>query len=120
MSLIWRSGAILTAIGVATGAFGAHSLKQLKPPVAAPGLASWSTASSYMIYNGLALLAISQHPRFGRRGGSWAPALIGTGAALFSGSIFALVLLNRNGPIQGAWKVLGPTTPVGGSLMIVG
>ena len=45
--------------------------------------------------NGVALLAISQHPRFGAgaRGiGRYAGLLIGSGAAVFSGSIFLLLL----------------------------
>lgn len=55
--------------------------------------------SHYLLANGVALLAISQHPRFGNakttRGfAKYAGALIGTGAVLFSGSIF-LLLLNR-------------------------
>lgn len=45
--------------------------------------------------NGVALLAISQHPRFGAgaRGlGRYAGLLIGSGAAVFSSSIFLLLL----------------------------
>lgn len=59
------------------------------------------TLSSYLMVNGVALLAISQHPRFGLglSGGKGAPRyagmLIGAGAITFSGSIF-LLLLDRS------------------------
>lgn len=55
--------------------------------------------SHYLIANGVALLAISQHPKFGNLSNGttrglprYAGALIGTGAVLFSGSIFLLLL----------------------------
>lgn len=54
--------------------------------------------SHYLIANGVALLAISQHPKFGNASNAtrglprYAGALIGTGAVLFSGSIFMLLL----------------------------
>jgi uncharacterized membrane protein YgdD (TMEM256/DUF423 family) len=56
------------------------------------------TFSHYLIANGVALLAISQHPKFGNVTTAtkglprYAGALIGTGAVLFSGSIFLLLL----------------------------
>lgn len=52
----------------------------------------------YLIMNGVALLAISQHPKFGSNAlttkglGRYAGALIGGGALVFSGSIFLLLL----------------------------
>lgn len=47
-------------------------------------------ASHYLITNGVALLALSQHPKFGRH--RLAGPLILVGATMFSGSIFALLL----------------------------
>ena len=58
--------------------------------------------SQYLIMNGVALLAISQHPRFGsttRGFGKYAGALIGGGALVFSGSIF-LLLLDRQKSVK--------------------
>lgn len=46
-------------------------------------------ASHYAIINGVALLAISQHPVYSKR---WSGPLIIAGTTLFSGSIFALLL----------------------------
>jgi uncharacterized membrane protein YgdD (TMEM256/DUF423 family) len=51
-----------------------------------------------MIYNGLALLAISFHPGLnsGLKRYKAAPIMIASGAALFSGTIFGLVLSIHN------------------------
>lgn len=40
-------------------------------------------------------------------------ALITSGVGLFAGSIYALVLRPN-------WRILGPVTPIGGSLLIAG
>ena len=67
------------------------------------------------MFHGLALLAISGHPRLsGKRFGAGAIAL---GSALFSGSIYALVLLRSKGKAGG--KILGPITPLGGMIPLV-
>ncbi|KAH9944113.1 uncharacterized protein BXZ73DRAFT_87072 [Epithele typhae] len=100
-SLLWRTGAIL-------GAFGTHGLQKR------PGM----TAQSCMhgrrppIYNGLALLAVSMHPRFAIH--RFAGPAIALGSAVFSGSIVALVLGGDR------FKWMGPVTPMGGSVMIAG
>ncbi|KAG8966081.1 hypothetical protein FRC03_012565 [Tulasnella sp. 419] len=105
-TVLWRAGAILTATGVITGAFGAHALKRR---LTVDQLSTWSTASQYAIMNGVALLAISQHPRFSVH--KFAGPAIAFGATLFSGTIFALVL-NRD--------TSRSITPLGSSLMIAG
>lgn len=63
----------------------------------------------------VALLAISQHPVHSKR---LAVPLIIAGTTLFSGSIFALLLFK--GKMGSLTKVVGPSTPVGGLLMISG
>ena len=63
----------------------------------------------------VALLAISQHPVHSKR---LAVPLIIAGTTLFSGSIFALLLFK--GKMGSLTKVVGPSTPVGGLLMIGG
>ena len=63
------------------------------------------------MFHSLALLAVSAHPRLSqKRFGAGALAL---GSALFSGSLYAMVLLKSRGK-QGA-AVLGPITPFGGN-----
>jgi uncharacterized membrane protein YgdD (TMEM256/DUF423 family) len=71
------------------GAFGSHGLKgraNMTPDL----IKSWETASHYALFNGVALLAVSMHPRFGRH--AWAGPLIAAGTVVFSGSIMGLVL----------------------------
>lgn len=71
---------------------------------------SWSTASHYMLVHGAALVAINAHPAF--RAKKIASYLISLGILLFSGSIYGLVLTKA--------KILGPVTPVGGTLILAG
>lgn len=66
------------ALGITTSAFGAHYLKGKYPQLTPQSVQNWQTAGSYLIYNGIALLAISQHPRFGRH--KYAGPLIITGS----------------------------------------
>jgi uncharacterized membrane protein YgdD (TMEM256/DUF423 family) len=66
--------------------------------------------------NGLAMLAISGHPRLGSK--RFAAGAIAVGSALFSGSIYTLVLLKSRGKAGG--KVFGPVTPLGGLIMLAG
>ncbi|WRT67927.1 uncharacterized protein IL334_004901 [Kwoniella shivajii] len=115
-SFVFRSGALITATGISFGAFGSHGLRALKPPMPETKINSWNIASNYLIYNGLALLAISFHP--GLLGASrkyrLGAGLIMAGAAVFSGSIFGLVAARDK------FRWLGPITPLGGVSMIAG
>lgn len=101
------------------GAFGAHGLQKRIPPVSEKSLQNWSTASQYLIYSGISLLAISFHPglKSGIKRYRYSPWMILSGSIIFSGTIFGLVLLK---PGHSARKVLGPLTPLGGVLMIGG
>ena len=99
---------------MATGAFGSHGLRARNVPDRS--ITSWMTGSQYLIYNGLALMAISLHPRLTStqrmRVGS---GMIIGGALTFSGTIFGLVLAREK-----VGKVFGPLTPVGGAVMMAG
>ncbi|BGP15417.1 hypothetical protein JCM10213_005082 [Rhodosporidiobolus nylandii] len=110
-ALAWKAGAALTATGITAGAFGAHALA----PRLGEKAATWTLASHYAIMNGIGLLAISQHPVYSKR--LAVPLVIG-GTVLFSGSIFALLLWRDR--MGGLTKIVGPTTPLGGLLMIGG
>ncbi|KAJ6604754.1 hypothetical protein DFH09DRAFT_1019051 [Mycena vulgaris] len=110
-NILWRAGSCYAAVGILAGAFGAHGLKA-RPGISADSLASFQTASHYTVFNGLALLLLSFHPRFSVH--RFAGPAIAAGTLLFSGSIYALVL-NRD-----RFKFLGPVTPMGGLLMIAG
>ena len=95
-------------LGIAAGAFGAHSLSSILTP---ESLASWQTASHYLLAMGCALLGASA------RGQTVGLRWVALGTVLISFSIYGLVLAK-------AWGVsvsfLGPITPVGGALMIGG
>lgn len=64
------------------------------------------------MYNGLALMFLSTHPRFSVH--RFAGPAIAVGSFVFSSSIYALVL-NRD-----RFRFLGPVTPMGGAVMIAG
>ncbi|WOO77572.1 UPF0382 membrane protein [Vanrija pseudolonga] len=114
---LFRAGAALTATGMSFGAFGAHALRARFPELPEKSHTSWMTGSSYLIFNGLALLAISAHPSvaLGARRYKTAAGLIIGGALTFSGTIFGLVLWRDQ-----VAKVFGPLTPLGGLAMISG
>ncbi|GAA5864502.1 hypothetical protein JCM5296_003219 [Sporobolomyces johnsonii] len=110
-ALAWKAGAILTSTGIMSGAFGAHALA----PRLGEKASTWTMASHYAIMNGVALLAISQHPVYSKR---LAVPLIIAGTTLFTGSIFALLLYREK--MGALTKIVGPSTPLGGLLMIGG
>lgn len=101
-------GALLGAVGVLAGAFGAHGLKQRLSP---ESLAAFETAVRYQLLHALALLAVGA---LSRGGGEWRipTQLLFWGTVLFSGSIYCL---STGGP-----RWMGPVTPIGGSLLIAG
>lgn len=99
-------GAVLAALGIALGAFGAHGLKAILSPEA---LGWWQTAVQYQMWNAVGLVALgaSGLPRL-RAGAS----LIGLGTMIFSGTLYLMALSGIR------W--LGAVTPIGGALMIAG
>ncbi len=103
------AGALLGAVGVIAGAFGAHGLKSR---LDADALQSFETAVRYQLVHALGLLLVGALNRTGLAGLSPATWLFVIGTLLFSGSIYALVL---GGP-----RWLGPVTPLGGALLIAG
>ena len=107
---IAAAGALLAAAGVALGAFGAHGLRAT---LSAEALGWWNTAVQYQMWSALGLLALGLvlAGASARRLGL-AAALIGVGALIFSGSLYALALTGAR------W--LGMVTPVGGLAMIAG
>lgn len=92
------------------GAFGAHALKDRLSP---DQLLSWETGVRYQMYHALALLLMAL---LMDKGFSLKPTVIcfGLGTLLFSGSIYLLSLG------IGPRGVLGPITPIGGLVLILG
>lgn len=110
--MIWvRAGAILGALAVAAGAFGAHALRDR---LDARALGWFETAAHYQIVHALALVAVGLLAGSGRAGVATNAAgwsfLVGT--LIFAGTLDGLAL---GGP-----RWLGAITPIGGTLLIVG
>lgn len=108
------AAAVLGALAVASGAFGAHALKAR---LNAAGMADvWETAVFYHLIHALAALAAGAATTALPANLAGAAARAGwcwlAGVLLFSGSLYALAL---GGP-----GFLGPITPVGGLLLIIG
>jgi uncharacterized membrane protein YgdD (TMEM256/DUF423 family) len=100
---------VLGAVGIVLGAFGAHALKAR---LAAESLASWQTAVQFHLIHAVALLALALFETQSGRSIQLPAWLFSLGIALFSGSIYLLVLTQQR------W--LGPLTPLGGLCFIAG
>jgi uncharacterized membrane protein YgdD (TMEM256/DUF423 family) len=102
-------------LAVAFGAFGAHGLKSRLAALAdgAERLDWWRTAASYHLAHALALGIVAV---LVARSASTALTVAGfaflAGIALFSGSLYAMVLTGVRG--------LGAVTPIGGLAFLVG
>ena len=104
----------LIVVAIILGAFGAHGLKE---HITSEKLASFETGVKYQIYHGLALLAIGLNAdKLSFSLTSFAGFII-TGTLLFSVSIYFLAIQEMVGM---SLKFLGPITPIGGSLLIIG
>jgi len=110
----WVSlGAGLAGFSVMLGAFGAHSLKAL---LTGKKLATFHTATDYLGYHALGLIAIGLliyilSDEIGaklKRSARW----ICAGILLFSGSLYVLTF---DGP-----RFFGPITPLGGLCFMIG
>jgi uncharacterized membrane protein YgdD (TMEM256/DUF423 family) len=104
------AGALLAAVAVAAGAFGAHALAARLSP---ERLATWETAARYHMYHALALIIL------GAVAARWPAPLLSVagwlfiaGIVVFGGTVYALAL--------GAPRWLGAITPLGGVAFIAG
>ena len=111
-----QAASFLGASGVALGALGAHALN---PQLTQRGmLENWRTAVLYQLFHATTLLGVSalynqadasSEARLLRAG-----QLLAVGTTLFSGSIYMLCFS------LGPKKIVGPTTPIGGLIMLSG
>lgn len=103
-------GALVGALSVMLGAFGAHALRDRLDPAM---LATFETAVRYQFFHAIALLFVGRSVHDAPRpGASLAGVLFTAGIVLFSGSLYAYV-----GTGVRAW---GAVTPFGGVAFIVG
>ena len=109
--IIWA--AIMGAAAISLGALGAHALKGALNP---DSLESFKTGVRYQAWHAIALLALG----FSNKSFKFKNLVFifwTTGSLLFSVSIYFLSTSTVTGL---HWSFLGPVTPIGGLLMIVG
>lgn len=108
--IFFALGALLGAIGVAAGAFGAHALAG---KLAADRLELFELAARYQMIHALALIAAAwaaqRWPSGMTNAAGW---LLLVGVVIFCGTIYALAF--------GAPRILGAVTPIGGMSLIIG
>lgn len=107
-------GALYGLLAVVFGAFGAHALKKKLTPEL---LHSFETGVKYQMYHAIVLLVLGFNLGFD---GPLDSAIVNCfifGTLLFSFSIYALCLGAAKGE-KPRW--LGPVTPIGGLLLVVG
>lgn len=109
------TASIFGMLAVASGAFGAHSLRnQISPS----DLQIWKTAVDYQFYHTLALVFLSTFSRFKRGLINLSFWFFTLGIIFFSGSLYLLAIKSL---IAGtAVSILGPVTPIGGLFFILG
>jgi uncharacterized membrane protein YgdD (TMEM256/DUF423 family) len=103
-------GALCAFTGVAFGAFGAHGLKAIISPEM---LVVYQTGVTYQMWHALGLITIAllQQSSPAAKLLIWASNLMFIGILLFSGSLYALAILDI--------KVLGIITPFGGVCFLI-
>ncbi len=112
--IVLLSGAVLGGLSVVFGAFGAHLLKKKLLPEA---IESFNTGVKYQIYHALLLLILGIWLSFNSQLENLMAWSLIVGTLLFSFSIYFLSL-SRLWDVSLKW--LGPVTPLGGLLLIIG
>ncbi|MEO6490205.1 MAG: DUF423 domain-containing protein [Ferruginibacter sp.] len=111
-----KAAALLGIISVALGAFSAHSLKGM---VSEHAVATFETAVRYQFYHVFALMItgiIFKDVKF--KTVIWAGWFFIAGIILFSGSLYALSMVQA--AVRPGYKWIGPITPIGGLCFIIG
>lgn len=113
---MFRTGALLMAIAVTLGAFGAHLLKKLLTPSLLEG---YQTATYYQMIHAIAIfIAGLLYKQYHDKKMWLAGQLFFFGILCFSGSIYARVVLSFAG--YTSLGLFNLVTPLGGVLFILG
>ncbi|MGB5497899.1 MAG: DUF423 domain-containing protein [Maribacter sp.] len=107
-------GALLGLLAVVIGAFGAHALKK---SLTEEQLKSFETGVKYQMYHAILLLVLSFNLNLDTSLEKYMVYCFIFGILLFSFSIYALVIGKSKGKNM---KFLGPVTPLGGLLLVMG
>jgi len=106
------TGAILLALAVILGAFGAHGLRGR---LDAYSMSVYEKAVFYHFIHAMGILVVSILPRTGtfpENGADWVCGLLLAGIVIFSGSLYLLAVTGN--------RTLGAITPVGGLSFMIG
>lgn len=114
MNIFITTGAIFGALGIIIGAFGAHSLKKIFNE---EQLKNFETGVKYQMYHALLLVIIGFNIAYITSYKNLLFYSLTFGIVLFSFSIYGLCISSaRNKKL----KILGPITPIGGLLLLLG
>ncbi|QED38743.1 DUF423 domain-containing protein [Antarcticibacterium arcticum] len=106
------AGFCLGLLGVVLGAFAAHGLK---PNLSPQAMETFETGVRFQIYHAFLILILANMDSLQNRNARIILYVILTGVFLFSGSIYLLATNSITAP---DFSILGPVTPLGGSLLI--
>lgn len=110
------SGFICAALGVIIGAFAAHGLK---PMMELSQQQTFETGVRYHMYHSFALIAVGLlSAQYSNTNINMATLFFVLGIICFSGSLYALSLMQMNGIV--GLKGIGIITPIGGLFFILG
>jgi uncharacterized membrane protein YgdD (TMEM256/DUF423 family) len=112
--LVLICGGIYGALAVIFGAFGAHGLKNI---LDAEQLKSFETGVKYQMYHALLLILVGVIFPFSGFSQNLMGWFLILGVFFFSFSIYGLVLSTSKGRKM---AFLGPVTPLGGLLLVMG
>lgn len=114
--IFFRTAAIIAMISVILGAFGAHALKAL---ISEQTLASFHTATTYMMTHAVALFIVGMMYRhYKNKTMVWSGNFFVMGIIMFSGSIYLRIALSYMG--YDKLDVINFITPLGGLMFILG
>ena len=111
---IFLTGILFGILAIVLGAFGAHGLEKLLDGEA---LQTFETGARYQMYHALLLLLLGSTSVIPERKKKWTFYCILLGILFFS---FSIYLLATNSLTTFDFRVLGPVTPIGGLLLILG
>jgi uncharacterized membrane protein YgdD (TMEM256/DUF423 family) len=109
------TASLFGVLAVIAGAFGAHALRASLSP---KQLEVWQTAVQYQFYHVFALLFLSTFSRFKSKLITSIYYLFTFGIIFFSGSLYLLSCRDLLG--MPGLAAIGPITPIGGLLFIIG
>lgn len=112
--IVLLTASIFGILAIVLGAFGAHAFKKI---ISEEKITSFEVGVRYQMYSAIVLLIIGYNSNFTLNSELWAFYAITLGTILFSGSIYLLSFSDY-------WNInlrfLGPVTPLGGLLKIIG